>query len=218
MDNEKRKIEKLNRIFESDGKEIRDQLIFAGLLLTIFERFKSFVVENVDFFFSEEVSIKNGRLNCKRGVGFKNLIKEKSKGGLGQHNNKEFRASMHFFQDLGAIDEFELGEIERIYTLRNEIGHEMLRIIADDEINKITLYDVVFAFCLYIKISQWWFKEVEEGADPDMTQEKYDSISWDEVQTVDTLIIREILQKALSDNEEWKIISDMAEVMRKNAD
>ena len=39
---------RLRAIFGSDGSEIREQFIFAGLLLTIFERFKKYVVDHVD--------------------------------------------------------------------------------------------------------------------------------------------------------------------------
>jgi hypothetical protein len=43
--------ERLRAIFEGDGTEIRRQFILAGLLLTIFERFKDYVVKQVDGFF-----------------------------------------------------------------------------------------------------------------------------------------------------------------------
>ena len=41
---------RLRAIFDSDGSEIREQFIFAGLLLTIFERFKKYVVDHVDWY------------------------------------------------------------------------------------------------------------------------------------------------------------------------
>src|SRR5438067_3235988 len=123
---------RLMAIFDGDGSEIREQFIFAGLLLTIFERFKKYVVEQVDSFFSDYIEVRDGNLKYSRGAKFKKLIKEKGAGAPGQHANKEFRAALHWFYDLGAITENECNEVERVYALRNDIGHELFRIIADD--------------------------------------------------------------------------------------
>jgi hypothetical protein len=69
---------RLKAIFEGDGSDIREQFIFAGLLLTIFERFKKYVVEQVDGFFSNHFNIIDGKLQYTRGEKFNNLIKEKA--------------------------------------------------------------------------------------------------------------------------------------------
>jgi hypothetical protein len=58
---------RLKAIFEGDGSDIREQFIFAGLLLTIFERFKKYVVEQVDGFFSNHFNIIDGKLQYTRG-------------------------------------------------------------------------------------------------------------------------------------------------------
>ena len=122
---------RLRAIFDSDGSEIREQFIFAGLLLTIFERFKKYVVEQVDGYYSDDFEIRDGHLKYTRGRKFKKLIKEKGVHGPGQHANKEFRAALHWFYDLGAITEDEFNDIERIYALRNDIGHELFQVILD---------------------------------------------------------------------------------------
>ena len=92
---------RLRAIFGSDGSEIREQFIFAGLLLTIFERFKKYVVDHVDGYFSDHIEICDGHLKYTRGEEFKKLIKEKGVHAPGQHANKEFRAALHWFCDLG---------------------------------------------------------------------------------------------------------------------
>lgn len=71
--------------------------------------------------------------------------------------------------DLGAITENELNDIERIYMLRNDIGHELFHIIADDNKRPIKLADVMITFSVYLKIMRWWVKEVEATTDPDKT-------------------------------------------------
>jgi hypothetical protein len=79
----------------------------------------------------------DGRLRLKytRGGKFKKLIKEKGVHAPGQHANKEFRAALYWFCDLGAITEDEFNDIERIYALRNDIGHKLFQVISDEGIN-----------------------------------------------------------------------------------
>ena len=197
---------RLKSIFDGDGSEIREQFILAGLLLTIFERFKTYVVERVDGFFSDHFEVRAGFLKYTRGDEFKKLIKEKGSGVLGQHRNKEFRAALHWFYELGAITGDEFSDIERIYSLRNEIGHELFRIVADDYKNPIKIDDVLTTFSVYLKIVRWWIKEVEATTDPDLDQEKYDNTKWDGAESAETIFLREIISKSLRGNGEWQEI------------
>jgi hypothetical protein len=201
---------RLRAIFDSDGSEIREQFIFAGLLLTIFERFKKYVVDHVDGYFSDHIEIRDGHLKYTRGEKFKKLIKEKGVHAPGQHANKEFRAALHWFCDLGAITEDEFNDIERIYALRNDIGHELFQVISDDNKNPIKLNDVLTTFSVYLKIVRWWVKEVEATTDPDFDQEKYDNTNWDEVESIDTIWLREIIRKSLLGDMEWQEIEKLA--------
>jgi hypothetical protein len=195
---------RLKAIFDGDGSEIREQFIFAGLLLTIFERFKNYLVGQIDEFFSNKWELRDGDLKCIRGEEFKKLIKEKGIGAKGQHTNKDFRAALHWFYELDAITEDEFNDIERIYALRNEIGHELFHIIADDNKNAIKLDDVLTTFSVYLKIVRWWVKEVEATTDPDFDQEKYDNTNWEEVESTDTVFLREIISKSLLGDMEWE--------------
>ncbi len=181
-------------------------------LLTIFERFKTCVVEHVDGFFSNHVEIRGGRLKYTRGAKFKELIKEKGLGETGQHANKEFRAALHWFYDLGAITGDELNDIERIYALRNDIGHELFNIVADDNKNPIKVDDVLTTFSVYLKIVRWWVKEVEATTNPDFDQKRYDNTKWDEVESTDTIFLREIIIKSLFGNAEWQELAEAAAV------
>ncbi len=201
---------RLRAIFDSDGSEIREQFIFAGLLLTIFERFKKYVVDDVDGYFSDHIEIRDGHLKYARGEEFKKLIKEKGVHAPGQHANKEFRAALHWFCDLGAITEDEFNDIERIYALRNDIGHELFQVISDDNKSPIKLDDVLTTFSVYLKVVRWWVKEVEATTDPDFDQEKYDNTNWDEVESIDTIWLREIIRKSLLGDMDWQEIEKLA--------
>jgi hypothetical protein len=203
---------RLKRIFDGDGAEIHEQFILAGLLLTIFERLKPYVVERIDGFFSNHFEVRDGILKYTRGEKFKTLIKEKGLGGPRQHANKEFRAALHWFYDLGAITEDEFNDVERIYSLRNDIGHELFLIIADDNKEPIKVNDVLTTFAVYLKIMRWWVKEVEATTDPDFDQERYDNTKWDEVESPETIFLREIIIKSLLGNADWQ---EMAEASAK---
>ncbi|WP_342628336.1 hypothetical protein AAC691_20925 [Nguyenibacter vanlangensis] len=203
MPDHSNKFTKLNSVFTDDGTNVRRQFVLAGLILTTFERFKKYTIDRVDGFFSQHIEISNGELCYIRGNEFKRLIRETGSGKDGQHSNKAFRAALHWFCDANAIDLGELNEIERLYTIRNEIGHELLLILADDRKLPLTLSDVLFIFSIYVKIVRWWIKEIEMTTEPDITRDQYESIDWHQVETIDTIILREILQKALSNDIEW---------------
>ncbi|MBC7906379.1 MAG: hypothetical protein H7Y60_06480 [Rhodospirillaceae bacterium] len=207
---------RMKAVFDGDGTELRQQFIYAGLILTIFERFKFYVIDRVDGFFASEIEIKDGAFKYTRGDEFKKIVKEKGGGNPGQHANKVFRASLHWFHDLGALDKDDFNEIERLYSLRNEIGHELLQIIAAEGKSSIALFDVIQTFAIYLKIVRWWIKEVEATTDPDMDEERYNNTDWDNAETVDTIFLREIMEKALDNNEQWKAFKEMANELRAN--
>lgn len=58
---------------------------------------------------------------------------------------------------------------------------------------------------------------MEAATDPDMTEEKYDNIDWDEVETIDTILLRELLQKALSNNKDWIELKSIINTQQKSS-
>lgn len=203
---------KILSIFKEDGTTIRNQMIFAGILLTVFERFKDYVVDSVNEFFSNETIIKDGRLIYRRADEFKKLIKERGNGEAGQHTNRVFRAALNWFYELQAISKEELADIERIYSLRNDIGHELYLIIADDRKPSIRVWDVLLTFAIYVKIVRWWIREIEASTDPDMTQEKFEAINFDASESMETALLREIISKILTGIPEYDEIVSFVEV------
>ncbi len=141
-----------------------------------------------------------------RGEKFKKLIKEKGGNKPGQHANFAFRAALHWFYEFDAITKEEFDDVERLYILRNEVGHELLEILADSRKTPIALLDVLTLFAVYVKIVRWWVKEVEATTNPDFDQEDYDNTKWDEVESFDTVFLRQIIQKALVGNAQWETL------------
>ncbi|MCE3232819.1 MAG: hypothetical protein K0R98_1076 [Rickettsiaceae bacterium] len=90
-----------------------------------------------------------------------------------------------------------MDEIERLYLLRNEIGHELFNIIADDKKAPINIEDVLNTFSIYIKIVRWWVKEIEIPTSPEFSNEDYTESDYQEIESFDAMILREIITKAL---------------------
>ncbi|MEA2908506.1 MAG: hypothetical protein QOJ15_587 [Bradyrhizobium sp.] len=205
---------RLQAIIDGDGSEIRQQFIYAGLLLTIFERFKDYVVDRVDEFLAHRFEVRDGDLIFTRSEEFKAIIKEKGMGDAGQHRNKDFRAALRWLHGFNAIDQAELDHVERLYGLRNEIGHELFRIVADDAKAPIQIIDVVMTLAIYVKVVRWWIKEIDAATDPDMTKEKYESAAWDSAESSDTVFLRLILRKSLAGDRDWE---DLQRAMQESA-
>lgn len=197
---------KLKKIIDGDGAEIREQLVLAGLLLMLFERFKKYVLDQVEEFFSSNFEFKQGSIVYRRGEEFKKLIKERGKGEDGQHGNKAFRAAMDWFRDSDAISAEEFNEIERLYILRNDIGHELFSILADDNKHPVRIVDILTIFIVYLKIVRWWMREIESSIALSFDREKYKSADFDSAESSDTIFLRQIILKALSDNADMKKI------------
>lgn len=141
---------------EENGSEIREQLMLAGLLLMLFERFKKYALDQVEEFFSSNYEFREGSIVYKRGEEFKKLIKEHGRGEDRQHRNEAFRAALKWFHSFDAITTAELNEIERLYIIRNDICHELLEIIADDNKCQIKIEDIFTTLDIYLKIVRWW--------------------------------------------------------------
>jgi hypothetical protein len=197
---------RIQSLFESDGTEIREQFILAGLLLTIFERFKRYVEGQVDGFYADHIEIKEGSLKYTRGEKFKLLIKENGSHKPGQHANAVFRAALNWFYELNAITKEEFDHVERLYLLRNDIGHELLEVLADSRKKSIELFDILMTFSVYVKVVRWWIKEVEATTDPDYDQAKFDATDWNQAESFDTMFLRQIMHKALDGNPQWNAI------------
>jgi Zn-finger domain-containing protein len=78
---------KIKILFESEGKEIKQQLIISVLFLMVFEQFKKFVVSTVDAFCRE---CDNGNMLTKRGPEFKEIIKKFGKRKSEDQHNAAF--------------------------------------------------------------------------------------------------------------------------------
>jgi hypothetical protein len=187
-------IEKIKQILDGNFEKSKEQLIYASLLIMIFEEFKKLVLDNVESFFSSRFYMENGNLVFERGEEFKKLIKEYGKGKHGQHKKGDFRAAMNFFESHNAISQEENNEVERLFLLRNDIGHELFGILFDDNIHPITKEDILFVYLMFLKILRWWYKEIEATTNPDYDQETYELTDFDNVHTGQSIILQVLVK------------------------
>lgn len=185
---------KISTLLEGDGSEVKEQLVLSGLLLLLFERFKDYVIGQIDFLYCDDFFIKKENMSYVRGEEFKKIIDEKGKGNKGQHGDKAFRAALKQIHEFGAISEVELKKIESLALLRNDIGHELFRILVDDNKPVINSEDIFFLFDIHLKVVRWWLKEFEASMNPDLY---YGSVDFDSADSMETLLFEEVINKAL---------------------
>lgn len=197
---EQYKVKKLTKILKNDGKWVIEQFVLAALFLMVLELFKDTIVAYVEGFFSNKISLREGKIFYDRGEEFKQLIKE-SKKKPGQHSDDVFRAALKFFYEMRAITIEELEETERLCILRNYISHELFAIIVEDDKPLIKYEDVSNAFSLYVKTSKWWREEILGTTDPAFTQVIADDPGF-KSESYDTSLLRLIIEKVVESMKE----------------
>jgi len=198
MNENSKKWEKIENLLNGDKTEIKNQLVYASLLIMIFEQFKKYVLNTLDSYFSSHIEIREETVIYKRGEEFKEIIKEHGRGEKGQHTNDAFRAALKWLlTEFNVISKNEFDEIERLYLIRNDVGHELFNIIFDDKKNLIGINDIHTAFNIYLKVFRWWFKEVESSIDPSFEEYDRDLIGFDSVESLETLLLRKIIEEVL---------------------
>lgn len=185
---------KLQKILlEEDNKYATEQLILASLFIMVFESFKGFMNDNIECFFSDGFTTKDGKITFKRGNALKKIIKEKGRGNTGEHNNEFFRGCITWFHENGAITKNEAQETERLYKLRNDIGHELFSIIFLDNKPDMKLEDIGLILNVFSKISNWWLTEIEAAIDPD----KFEGADFENAELTQLWLFKELIAKVL---------------------
>lgn len=143
--------------------QVEKNLIVSSLYLSAFEILKISIVDDVKGFFSQ-INGKELVLNEEE-YGEKVLKLDKNaKKRLNQGKNitpyMELNASCLWLKKMDAINKSEIDEIHKIRRHRNEIAHELPKLLIDSTL------DVNIEYLLKIKellnkIDNWWIIEVE---------------------------------------------------------
>lgn len=127
---------------------LKNNLLLASLYLSAYELLKASIIENISDFFSTDYV--DGKI-----VPNKQYYDEVTK------TNKDLlRASCLWLAKVGAIAIDEVEEIHQIRRHRNEIAHELPKLLGDSELNLNIDYFIRIRELLG-KIELWWIKNFE---------------------------------------------------------
>src|SRR2546425_12844383 len=98
---------------------LRSNLIVASIFLTSFELLKQSIVERVQDFYSVGFDIAGPRIDPKYGTEV--LAKNKSR----------VYASLAWLKESDAIDDTDISNFDKVRETRNEIAHEITRILTN---------------------------------------------------------------------------------------
>lgn len=151
-----------------DEDEVKFQLICSSLYMTAYELLIDVIVKKLIDFYCEGIEDNEPIIS----ENYKTRVKTLFKGDI-------VIASSFWLRDRHVITDLEVERIKEFKIHRNDIAHELPKIISDSE------YDVrVEHFTeiqeLYRKIHLWWFLEVELPTDPDFESIDFDRLDNDE--------------------------------------
>lgn len=130
------------------SRTLKSNLISISLFLTAFEMFKERVVGLPKTFFMDINKSDEYAIN------------EQYKKDVLSKNNSRVYASLLWLKELGAIDQADIKNFDKIRKHRNELAHNPLSFIADAGKN----IDFNKFFCLtnlLCKIEKWWLVHCE---------------------------------------------------------
>jgi hypothetical protein len=135
-----------NKLLNSDA--IRNNLILSSLYLTAYELLKDAIIDNIRAFFSFEYK------------GGKAISDEQYKDEVVRVHKDLMHASCLWLKRNGIITESEVKEVQNIRKHRNQVAHELPRLLIDADLNLNIGYFVKIRELLE-KIELWWVKNVE---------------------------------------------------------
>lgn len=188
MDNYKLKWE---HFLEPENLSI--SLRFISLFIAIYENFKSTIIDHVKYLFWS--GIKDG---VEQFENYEKMVLSK----VQSKKNKQVKATLLWLTEAGAITEQDRLLFIKLTDKRNEFTHNMSTLIFEGlEISVIDLLTDMIS--LYEKIEKWWIKEIDIPTNPDITPEQYDTIDWDEVESMRIVMLKVMADIAINNNAEY---------------
>lgn len=144
-----------------DPELLRGKLISASIYLAAYELLVDSIVERIKGFFAE-------CFNAERP-----LISQKYKTEVLSRNTSRVYASLSWLQEHDVIDGKDLEAFESIKKCRNEVAHELPRIIAgESKLAFLEQFPVMVA--LLRKIEVWWIVNLEIPINDDLAEKEID--------------------------------------------
>jgi hypothetical protein len=151
--------------------------ILSSLYITGFDLLKNSIIKRIEDFYCIGFD-KNG---IKISDDYKKEVLD-----LDEKRNK-LNSSLLWLKKQNIINQDDLDVFEKVRLHRNELAHETIKILTDSE-KDINVDLLVKIKDLLKKIDQWFIIEVELQTDPDMTEEKWNSLDRDNVQSMNMIM------------------------------
>ena len=150
-----------DKFFDQDI--VKSNLTLSALYLLAYELLKDAIVVNIKRFFSFEFTDDG-----------KAIPDEQYKNEVTRVHKDILYASCLWLQHNGVITETEVEEIQNIRKHRNQIAHELPRLLSDTDLNLNPEYFLQIRKLLE-KIEMWWIKNVDIP-----TNSEFDDVEVDE--------------------------------------
>lgn len=155
-----------------NADEVKFQLTTASLYLTAYELLIESIVQKTKDFFTNGFKDGEWVIDDK----YKTIVRALCKEDI-------VVASAMWLQNLNVITDKEVEKIKMYKEHRNDIAHELPKIISDSDYNIKTEHFIDIRN-LYYKIQLWWFKEIELTTNPDFDEIDHDNLDYDEALSI----------------------------------
>lgn len=147
-----KRVSKINLKKLMDMSNIEKNLIVSSLYLSAFEIIKISIIEDTKNFFSE---VKGKELVLNKQEYKKEVLKLDKDFGKKRDQHIELNASCLWLEKMNVITKDEIDEIHLIRKHRNEIAHELPRILIDSTLD-VNIKYLMKIRELVNKIDNWW--------------------------------------------------------------
>ena len=188
-----------------DKNALETYLSYMALFIGLYEQMIDMVEERVEWFLCNEFHFENGKFKCIHSKEYNEMIKSRRVDEQG--NKNALKATMLWFQSVGAITEADYKDFLRFKKIRDSYVHQMSKHIWEglNESEAPTIFELL---SLYNKIDIWWINEVEIPIDGRFVNADYDH---DGVQSFPLITFKMILDTMYGGKSEeyMKMISDL---------
>ncbi|MDD3925882.1 MAG: hypothetical protein PHT33_04420 [bacterium] len=147
---------------------LRGNLLTISLFIAAFEMFKDTIIENPKMFFCEEFD-SDGFVESKT-----------YKAEVPSRHKDRCYASLLWFKEMGAIDDVDLQTYDIIRKYRNELVHEFMSFLVNDDRDfDITKFQVLVD--LFTKVEKWWCINIELDINPHMSDIVAEEVNHDDI-------------------------------------
>lgn len=152
---EKESLDKWERFLTPEV--LRANLIMASLYIAAFEMLKNTIIDR----------IRNYHIIGHDGNDW--IIDQKYEESVLRRNRSPVYASLDWLKEMGAITDGDITVFARVKECRNELAHEITRMLMDGLPNNFSeRFEELVA--LLEKIEKWWIVNVEIPINPDLAE------------------------------------------------